>query len=210
VEEGEVVVGFAVAAGVDAAFGFEPGVGAFDGPAVACLGVGGFDVAVSAAPDFAGWCAVGDRVAGAAAFADLWFDLAVAEGLFERFGGVAAVGPELAGFDLAVGELVEQWQEVALLAFVARGEADGERGAVGVYCEVEAAAWFSQECARDLLAPFFASTSEASTITRDQSSLPAAASSSCKTASARSRTPRRDHSSSRRRQVSPLGSPSSR
>ena len=116
-EEGEVVVGFAVAAGVDPAFGFEPGVGAFDGPAVACLGVGGFDVAVSAAPDFAGWCAFGDRVAGAAAFADVWFDLAVAEGLFERFGVVAAVGPELAGLDLAVGELVEQWEEVALLAF---------------------------------------------------------------------------------------------
>lgn len=84
-EEGEVVVGFAVAAGVDAAFGFEPGVGAFDGPAVACLGVGGFDAAAAAAPDFAGWGAFGDRVAGAAGFADPWFDLAVAQGLFECF-----------------------------------------------------------------------------------------------------------------------------
>jgi hypothetical protein len=34
VEEGEVVVGFAVAAGGDAAFCFQPGVGAFDREAV--------------------------------------------------------------------------------------------------------------------------------------------------------------------------------
>ena len=41
VEEGEVVVGFAVAAGGDAAFCFQPGVGAFDRPAVTGLWVGG-------------------------------------------------------------------------------------------------------------------------------------------------------------------------
>lgn len=209
-EEGEVVVGFAVASGVDAAFCFEPGVGAFDGPAVAGLGVGGFEASSAAAPDLAGWCAFGDRVAGAAWFADPRFDLAFAEGLVERFAVVGAVGPELSGDDRAFGERVEQRQEVSLLVFVAGGEADRERCAVGVYGQVVAAAWFAQERAGDLLAPFFASTIDASTITRDQSSLPAAASSSCSSASAWASTPRRDHSSRRRRQVSPLGRPSSR
>jgi len=40
VEEGEVVVGFAVVAGGDAAFCFQPGVGAFDREAVRRLRVG--------------------------------------------------------------------------------------------------------------------------------------------------------------------------
>ena len=209
-EEGEVVVGFAVASGVDAAFCFEPGVGAFDGPAVAGLRVGGFDASSAAAPDLAGWCAFGDRLAGAAGVADPWFDRAFAKGLVEGFACVGAVGPELSGDDRAFGERVEAWQEVALLVFVAGGEAYRERCPVGVYGQVVAAAWLAQERSGDLFAPFFASTIEASTITLDQSSLPAAASCSCSTASASASTPRRAHSSSRRRQVSPLGRPSSR
>ena len=100
-EEGEVVVGFAVAAGGDAAHCFQPGVGAFDGPAVTCLWVAGFR--------------------------------------------------QPARFDY----------------------------------EVKAAAGRASERARDLLAPLFASTSEASTITRDQSSLSAPASCCCSTRIAR-------------------------
>ena len=78
VEEGEVVVGFAVAAGVDAAHCFQPGVGAFDGPAVACLWVAGFDAAFFAAPDFAAALPGRDRLAGAAWLADPRLDLTFA------------------------------------------------------------------------------------------------------------------------------------
>ncbi len=99
---------------------------------------------------------------------------------------------------------------MSTLVFVAGREPDRQRCTVGVYGQVRAAPWPAQERARDLLAPFFASTSEASTITRDQSSLSAPANCCCKTAIAFWNSPRRDHSSKRRRQVSPLGKPSSR
>ena len=131
-EEGEVVVGFAVAAGVDAAHCFEPGVGAFDGPAVACLWVAGFDASLFAAPDFAAALSGGDRVAGAAWLADAGADFAFGESLFERAGGVAAVCPELVGVDAGRGELVEQWQQVAAFVFVAGCEPDRERLSVRV------------------------------------------------------------------------------
>ena len=126
-EEGEVVVGFAVAAGVDAAHCFEPGVGAFDGPAVAGLWVACFDASLFAAPDFAPLLAGGDRVAGAAWLADARADFAFGESLLERRGGVAAVCPKLVGVDAGGGELVEQWEQVAPLVFVARCEPDRER-----------------------------------------------------------------------------------
>ena len=107
-DEGEVVVGFAVAAGRDSGSCFKPGVGAFDWPAVAGESVGAGAAALFAAPDFAGWCAVGDRLAGSASFADSWLDSALAERLFERGGVVAAVGPELGGPDLAGEQLVDE------------------------------------------------------------------------------------------------------
>jgi hypothetical protein len=78
VEEGEVVVGVAVSSGGDPSSCFQPGVGAFDGPAVACLGVTGFELAFLAAPDFPCRCSGWDRLAGAARFADPRFDLAFA------------------------------------------------------------------------------------------------------------------------------------
>jgi hypothetical protein len=112
--------------------------------------------------------------------------------------------------DLALGEQVEQRQQVALLVLVAGREQDLQRQPAGVDYEVETAAGAAAERARDLRAPFFASTSEASTITRDQSSLSASRSFFCKSTSARWKAPFRDHSSIRRRQVSPLGKPSSR
>ena len=92
-EEGEVVVGFAVVAGGDAAHRFQPGVGAFDWPAVFCLRVGGADASPSSTPDGAAWRAGRDRLAGAAGLADPGFDPALAELLFELARGVAAVGP---------------------------------------------------------------------------------------------------------------------
>jgi hypothetical protein len=181
VDEGEVVVGFAIAAGRDSWFGFQPGVGAFDWPAVAGLRVGDFEPSLLPAPDFAYGGAVGDWVAGAAWLADPGFDLALAQRMFDRLGGVAAVGPELARPDPLREQLIDQRDQVALLVFVSGREADRERCPVGVYGEVVAAARRAAECARDLFAPFFASTSEASTISRDQSSRPASKSSACKT-----------------------------
>lgn len=77
-EEGEVVVGVAVSPGGDPPSCFEPGVGPFDGPAVACLGVTGFEAAFLSAPDFACRCSGWDRFAGAAWLADPGFDLAFA------------------------------------------------------------------------------------------------------------------------------------
>jgi hypothetical protein len=83
VEEGEVVVGFAVAAGGDAPLRFQPGVGAFDRPAVTRLGVGGLEPPFLAAPDGAGGGAGGDRRAGGAWFADPRLDPAGDQCLLE-------------------------------------------------------------------------------------------------------------------------------
>lgn len=47
-------------------------------------------------------------MAGAAAFADPWFDPALAQLLFELGGVVAAVGPQLGRPDAAGEQLVEQ------------------------------------------------------------------------------------------------------
>lgn len=94
-EEGEVVVGFAVAAGGDAAFGFEPGVGAFDWEAVFGLWVGCAEPSCLSAQDLACWCSGRDRLALAAWLADPRLDRALVEGLLDFFGGVAAVGPQL-------------------------------------------------------------------------------------------------------------------
>src|SRR5437879_11801349 len=60
-----------------------------------------------------------------------------------------------------------------LLVLVAGRESHRQRRAACVYGQVVTAAGPAAERARDLLGPFFASTSEGSTITRDQSSLSA-------------------------------------
>ena len=99
---------------------------------------------------------------------------------------------------------------MAALVLVAGRQPYLERGTGAVDRYVVAAAGAGQERARDLPAPFFAATSDASTITRERSSRPAAASSNCSSCSSCGSSPRRPHSSNRRRQVSPLGSPSSR
>jgi hypothetical protein len=84
VEEGEVVVGFAFAAGADPAERFQPGVGAFDGPALACLWVAGFHLSFFAAPDLAAALSGWDRVACSAWLADARVDLALVERLLVR------------------------------------------------------------------------------------------------------------------------------
>ena len=92
-QEGEVVVGFAIAAGGDAAFRLQPGVRAFDGPTVPRLRVACLQPPFLAAPDLARGRAGGDRLAFASRFADPRFDRALAQRLLERRRGVAAVGP---------------------------------------------------------------------------------------------------------------------
>ena len=209
-KEREVVVGFAVAAGCDPAFGFQPGVCAFDRPAVTGLRVACFEAPFLAAPNLLGGLAGRDRFVRPAPLADLRLDFTLAQGLLETLGVVAAVGPDLLRPDLAFEQRVDQRQQMLLLVLVSGRKPHLERRPVGVYGQVIAAPWPAQERARDLLAPFFASTIDASTITRDQSSRFAPASRSCKTTSAPASNPRCAHSSKRRRHVSPLGNPSSR
>jgi hypothetical protein len=209
VKEREVVVGFAVASGADPSFCFQPGVGAFDGPAVAGLGVAGLDLPAFAAPDLACRRAFGDRVSGAARPTDPGLDSSVDQSGLELSAVVAAISPELIGPQLTLEQLVGQRQQLVALVDVAGRQPDRERQPVGVYGQVIAAPWAAQERARDLLAPFFASTNDASTITRDQSSLPVPTSRSCNTTSASANSPRCAHSSNLRLHVSPLGNPSS-
>ena len=64
-----------------------------------------------------------ERVAGAAAFADLWGDAAGADVLAEGFAAVAAVGPDLAGSLSGVGERVDQRQQMCAFVFVAGADA---------------------------------------------------------------------------------------
>jgi hypothetical protein len=208
-KEGEVVVRFAVASGADPSFRFEPGVGAFDGPTVPSLGVAGLDLPTFAAPDLSCRGAFRDRVSGAARPADPGLDSSVDQGGLKPSAVVAAVSPELARPELALKQLVGQRQQFVALVDVASRQPDRERQPVGIYGQVIAAPWAAQERARDLLAPFFASTNDASTITRDQSSLPAPTSRSCNTTSASANSPRCAHSSNLRLHVSPLGNPSS-
>jgi hypothetical protein len=165
---------------------------------------------VFAAPHFAYGLAGGDRLASFARLADPRPDLAVGEGLFVRARGVAAVGPQLGRVDAGLRERIDQRQQVPLLVLVPGSDLDRERQPAAVDYEVETAAGRAPERARDLFAPFFASTSDASTITRDQSSRSASCSCSCSTATARWKAPRAAHSSIRRRHVSPLGNPNSR
>jgi hypothetical protein len=127
VEEGEVVVGFAVAAGADPAQCFQPGVRPFDRPPVAGVRVGGLQPPLFAAPYLAHRVAGRERLAGAPRLADPRLDLPVGQCLLVRARGVAAVGPQLGRLDADGGELVEQRQQVAALVLVAGAEQDRQR-----------------------------------------------------------------------------------
>lgn len=118
-QEGEVVVGFAVAAGGDAALGFQPGVGAFHGPAMAGLRIRGSQPAPPASPDCSGRRALWDRLALAPRPRDARFDLTLAQRLLERGGGIAAIGPQLLGVNAAPDQGVDQRQQMSSLVLVA-------------------------------------------------------------------------------------------
>lgn len=107
-QEGEVVGAFSVLAGVDAGETVQPGVGPFDRPALPGLGVGGFQPAFLAPPDFPDGGAFGDRLAGPAGLADPRLDPSLPERFCQYSRGVAAVGPQLAGPDPLAEQLVDQ------------------------------------------------------------------------------------------------------
>ena len=211
-EVGEVDVAVGFGADGESSEAAEPGVGAFDDPAVAGEWVAGAGDAFASAGAWPA-CLVGEeRVACSAAFADLGSHSAGAELFAKGFAAVAAVGPDLAGLVADVGERVDERQQMRAFVFVAGADPDVQRPALGVYDEVILAGRkASVDRARpDQVAPFFASTVEASTTTRDQSSRPLWSSSDTRSVSACGQTPLSIHSCSLRRQVSPLGKPSSR
>jgi hypothetical protein len=94
------------------------------------------------------------------------------------------------------------------LVLVPGPDPDRERDAGGVDDQVETAARAASQRAADRAAPFFASTTDASTIARDQSISPSALDSSCTRPKSRSQTPARRHSWKRRQHVCPDGQPS--
>jgi len=110
---------------------------------------------------------------------------------------------------LTLSELIQERQQVAPFVLVPGRDSGLERQPAAVYQEVDLGPGLAAQRARDLLAPFFASTSDASAITRDQSKRSCSASWSCNTTNTRSKRPRCCHSANRRRHVSPLGNPSS-
>jgi hypothetical protein len=97
VEEGEVVVGFAITSGSDPPSCLQPGVGAFDRPAVARLRVARLRLPSFATPDLAPRLALGERIACAAARADAGLDLALAQRLGESARVVAGSAQTCSG-----------------------------------------------------------------------------------------------------------------
>jgi hypothetical protein len=159
-----------------------------------CVGVGGFGAELAPAPDLAGWGAGRDRLAWAALFTDARLDPARVQLRVELGRGVAAIGPQLGWGQAAIQQLIDERQQMGALVLVAWADPDRKRGAPGINDYMETASWAAAEGARDLAAPFFASASEASTITRDESVKPSRSSSSCMRSNSRSQTPAACHS----------------
>ena len=94
--------------------------------------VAGSEHLFAAAGAGSGGLAFEEWIAGAAAFADLGGDVALAERVAERVAAVAAVGPELLGLVAGGAERVDQRQQVRAFVLVAGADTDREWGAVGV------------------------------------------------------------------------------
>jgi hypothetical protein len=116
--EGEVELGSSFPAGRDAPVCVQPGVGAFDRPALGCLRVAG---AAFTWPSF---------------LDDARFDAALADRSAEVFGVVAAVGEERVGAIAAPvaqrRDRVDDRERVAAVVVVGRAQKDRERRAVSV------------------------------------------------------------------------------
>lgn len=129
-EEREVELGAAFPAGRDASPAVQPGVGAFDGPAVARLRVATPRDLTSAALDQA---SVGlGRLAAVAAAADHRLDPTRAQLLTEPLAVVAAVGPQLSRPPPLREQLVDERQEMQPFVLVAGADAHRQWRAVGV------------------------------------------------------------------------------
>lgn len=89
--------------------------------------IGAAQPPLGAAPDLAGGRTGRDRLTCATRLRDMRFDLPLAQRLLEFAAGVAAVGPELARMDAALGEGVEEREQVAALVLVPGREPDLER-----------------------------------------------------------------------------------
>jgi hypothetical protein len=140
--------------------------------------------------------------------ADHWLDAAAAGLLSQFLAVVAAVCPQLCRPDPARKQRIEKRQQVRTLVLVAGPDPDRERDPARVDDQVETAARAAPERAADLATPFLLSTSDASAIARDQSTLPSRSSSSCTRSKSCSQTPARRHSWKRRQHVCPDGHPS--
>jgi len=93
VQEGEVVVGLAIATGGDATAVLQPGVGSLDRPALASKRVCGSQPAPPAPPHLSGRRPFWDRLAGAPRLRDTRLDLTQAQGVLQRLRGIAAISP---------------------------------------------------------------------------------------------------------------------
>jgi hypothetical protein len=134
-EVGEVDLAVGFGAGVESFEAAEPGVGAFDDPAVAGVRVACADVVFAAASfRLSGLLVVGGWVAGAAALADLRDDRPFEECLAQRVAAVAAVGPDRERPVAGRPDRVDQGEQVGAFVFVAGAEPDLERPAVRVDC----------------------------------------------------------------------------
>jgi hypothetical protein len=116
--EGEVELGSALPAGRDAPVCVEPGVGAFDRPALGCLRVACASAAARSLLDYA------------------WIDAALAQRGADVFGVVAAVGEQLVGSFTAAAtqrrDRIDDRDRVSAVVVVCRAQDDSERGAVAV------------------------------------------------------------------------------
>src|SRR5579884_2310181 len=134
------------------------------------------------------------RVAAAAAVTDHRLHRALPDPCAEFLTVIAAVGPQLGRDDPTLQQRVKQRQQLPALVLVARADPHRKRRPGRVDDQVETAARAAAERAADRAAPFFASTSDASTIARDQSLNPSASNRSCTRTSSCSHTPARRHS----------------
>ena len=146
-----VDVGAAVPADKQSAVIGEPGVGAFDLPAVAAVGV-----SLSA-------------LAGSPAAADHGDDVSRGQPVAVGFGVIAAVGPHLAR---RIWQPVDQPQQLAVIVDVCGRQMTGQRHAGGVGYEVafDAPAAPVDRAFAERFAPFLANAWLESTIARSRSS----------------------------------------
>jgi hypothetical protein len=135
-EVGEVDAAVGFGADAEAAEAAEPGVCAFDDPAVAGEWVAGSEHALAAAGAESCSLPGSRRFSSAAALADLGLDPTRLELLAQCAAAVAAVGPELVWPVAGGAEEVDEGEQVGALVLVAGAEPHRERPALRVHGQV--------------------------------------------------------------------------